>query len=247
MNSERIKLNEILKYGSILFFPLRDAFGFYIGRVPLRFGELWAAFYIIFFVFSSQKINKKEMLLVSILVANLFLTLLGLFFNYGKYDQNFAMKYTLRNLLNIVFILGFLFSSISFSADNIKGVMIYSFYVQICAFVLLYVTHHYFYMNKLLGWENILASGQIVNLLGMKVPRFMGTSSEPGYLASFLPMLLYYFIESNISHKRIYIAITGLMIVATFSTAVYIATIAILVVFFANNEIKNKLSPLSRP
>lgn len=239
MRNTETKLSETFKYVSLLLFPLRDALGFYLGTTPLRLGELWAVFYALF-VLLSPKIRKKEMPIVAFVLINLFLVFVGLFINQGDFDQGFATKYILRNVLNLLFICGFLCSSIEFSNQDIDRMMRYSFFVQLCAFVLLYGTRHYFYMSKLLNWNDILASGQVINFLGVTIPRFLGTSSEPGYLAAFLPMLLYYFLKANIKHRSFYIVVTSLMIVSTFSTAVYIATVVIFFAFTAETGLKKK-------
>lgn len=237
--NKKIQLSDIIKYGTIFFFPLRDAFGFYIGETPIRFGELWAIFYVIF-ILRSHKISKKEVSIVFILGFNLFLVFLGFIVNQGQFNQEFATKYTIRNILNLIFMWGFICSSVSFSEKDIKGVMKYSFYVQFGTFVLIYGAHCYFYMSRLLGWNDILASGQVVNIFGVIIPRFLGTSSEPGYLAAFLPMLLYYFVESNVRYRYFYIAITGVMVIATFSAAVYIATVIVLYIILINNGLNRK-------
>jgi hypothetical protein len=239
MHNTETKLSKTLKYGSLLLFPLRDAFGFYLGTTPLRLGELWTVFYSLF-ILLSPKIRKKEAPIVAFLLMNLFLVFAGLFIGQGNFDQGFAMKYILRNVLNLFLICGFLCSSIAFSNQDVDRMMKYSFFVQLCAFVLLYGTHHYLYMSELLNWNNILASGQVINFGGVTIPRFLGTSSEPGYLAAFLPMLLYYFLRSNIKHRSFYISATCLMVVSTFSAAVYIATAFVFFTFSADTGLKKK-------
>lgn len=239
MRNTGITLSKIFKYGSLLLFPLRDAAGFYLGTTPLRFGELWAVVYALFII-TLPKNKEREMPIIAFLFMNLCLVFMGLFMNQGDFDQGFAMKYMARNVLNLFFISGFWCSSITFSSKDIDGMMKYSFFVQLCIFVLLYGTHHYFYMSKLLNWNDILASGQVINFSGLTIPRFLGTSSEPGYLAAFLPMLLYYFLNANIKHRSFYTGVTCLMIIFTFSAAVYIATAVVLFMFMVDTGLKKK-------
>ncbi len=239
--TNKSSISNILKFGLILFFPLRDAVGFYLGDIPLRLGEIWGVFFAIF-LFFPRKVKKEEIQILLVLLFNLFLTMIGIILNKGEINQSYAVKYTLRNILYLMLLSGFLCSPIVFSRKDIDIAMKYSFFVQLCAFCLFYAFGLYFYMGQIYGWNDILASGQYVKIYGRIVPRFVGTSSEPGYLAAFLPMLLYYFIVANTKHRYFYIIATSMMILFTFSAAVYIATATIVVVIIISHRTKKRYS-----
>ena len=228
-------LEEILKFGTILFFPLRDILGFYIGESPIRLGELWAAFYIII-LFYRGKLKNGEIFIALFLCLNLLLVFVGNVFNVGNIDQGFSTKYIFRNIFNILFIIGFLCSKIDYSADDITRIIKYTFYIEMVMFVLLYATHHGMYIGHVYGWDSILATGQVVNIGGLIIPRFSGTSSEPGYLTALLPMMLYFFIVNPIKKYRLYLMGTGIMILFTFSSAVYFATFMVVVYLLVVNK-----------
>lgn len=107
----------------------------------------------------------------------------------------------------------------------------------------LYTIQKFFYLSEILGMNEIMESGQFVSFGDIIVPRFMGTASEPGYLAPMLPIILYYYFNIYIREKnrRIFfpLLITLIMALLTFSSAVYVLVIITTVVFIFQNYKKS--------
>lgn len=246
MNDKK-KSRSIIKRGLLLLFPWRDALGFVIASFPIRLGELWSIFLSWYLLpFGSRKrisFKRKEIGIALILIANFTLASLCVLFNINVVDNSFANKYLIRNVWNILFIVGFLASPLLFSAKQLDRLFKYFVIVELASFLFLYVTGGTFYLGSFKPNSAILATGQYVLLLGFKIPRFMGTCSEAGYLAPLLSFLMFYFLESYFGKSaeckskkaRPYIIILICLTLLTFSAAVIFFVLAVSVFSILKN------------
>lgn len=208
----------------IIFLPFRDALGFFIGSTPIRIGELFSVFWFGQIANNlTSKINRKEGLLLFTLFLNLLITFLGVSVFHDTINANFAIKYIIRNILNFVFVTGFIFSTIKYNEDDIERLVKFVVVLQFCTFIVLYVFQHYFYMGSLYGIEDYRDSGLFVGSIWL--PRFIGTCSEPGYLAPILSFPLFFYLKRILNQKKrhdmLFLSMCFLMVVFTFSAAVY--------------------------
>ena len=244
-------MKKIVKKGILLFYPWRDALGIIIGGIPFRLGELWTLVIgLNYFVGGRRKLKKSEAALVLILVINFLLTLLGVLFSYASIDHSFATKYLFRNLIFSISIFAFLSSNMEFDKDDVEKLMYYTVFLQMIFFVVFYMTGYYMFMNQFSQKLNIYEQGQIVRIGGLMIRRFKGTASESGYLAPFLSITLYYFIniffDKENKKRRDKKKLMGLICIIimslfTFSSAVYVIQAVTTFVALKRNGVKGKI------
>lgn len=112
--------NYFWKTAIIYLFPLRDAASVMLGNMPLRFGEIFAILFSLNQIKKAKiRISKKELPILQLLFANLILTIIGLVINQFDVDIAFAIKYLIRNGLNVLLIFSFLSSKIYFTEKDI--------------------------------------------------------------------------------------------------------------------------------
>lgn len=235
-----------LRKGIIYLFSFRDTLGFFLGSIPLRIGEIFSFLYVIPLIRNwdkNKKITKNEKLLFLALIFNLILTIIGIVFYSDYLKINFAYKYILRNILNVILIGGFIYSSFVYTEKDIKKLIKFGFILQFTLFILLYVFQHFIIMGTLLDISAYKDNG--VNFGNLWVPRFIGTCTEPGYLAPILPMFLFYYLNKmlvfNNRHANKCLFACVLMIIATFSAAVYVMSALIVLYVFIKNYKKKKV------
>lgn len=211
-----------------------------MGRVPLRLGEIWSAF--LAFPLANRKrikLDRWEQGIIFFLFFNLFVTILGVCLNYDMVVRSFAYKYIARNILNLVFFAGFLASGIVLSSEDIGKLFKYMIGVQ----GIMYLFH--IMVRRCLVLGEFANQPGTVELSKITIIKVYGTCMEPGYLATLLPLALYYFLQILIYHgsnkkKRMsamaYVAITLVLAGLTFSTAVYALIVLTLAVVSCRNS-----------
>ena len=237
----------VLSKKCILFlFPWRDALGITIGVTPFRFGELFVCLAGFFWAIKSHcnRISKVEAPILYILMLNFSVSVISVGI-YGDFvEVSTAIKYIVRNIVFIIFVYGFLKTSIWFTENDVDKLMRFMVLLQIFVFVIVMTTGYHLLLGEICGWERIISSGQYYTVAGLIIPRFMGTSSEAGYLAPILVMPIYYFINvyvSSIKQKQlskksiIYLSITYIMVFFSFSTATYIFAMLTSIIAIINN------------
>lgn len=224
----RIKFKNYFKNGILVLLPWRDALGINSPAMPFRFGEIFAfilGFKVIFL--RSIKLRRYEFYILASLFINLLLTIFG-FINYSNsIDQPFAIKYLIRNIIYLMMMLSVFAFKFTYDSNDIRRLMKYTIYIELISCLIIMFSGLHLYLGKLEGWDDILISGQYILIAGRKVPRFMGTASEAGYLAPLLVMPLYYFSISYIKQRKKdlkYLLVTIFLILMTFSAAVYISS-----------------------
>lgn len=248
-------LEKKLKKTLIFLFPWRDALGVTLAGIPLRFGEIGAVLLGIIPLFNGGriKLKRKESFIIWILIINLFITLLGYIKYQNSIDTSFGLKYIVRNVLYIVTILGFLSSKISFSSEDVDRLFDFFTVLQLVAFVLVLTTGLHMYMGTIWGKERMIAMGQFVNLAGLTLPRFAGTCSESGYLAPLFTITSYYYLKEYMSvngskkkkHSLLFLMLTLVMTLFTFSTAVYLFVgLTLSITFLKNSQRKKAMNVL---
>lgn len=232
-----------LRKGILYLFPFRDVLGFTVASISIRIGEIFSGFYVIPLIKQLKNQNnlnlldKNEKFLMLILIANLLITINGVILNFNTIDISFAFKYILRNILNIIFISGFIYSAIIYTKKDIERLIRCTVLLNFSLFVLLYGFDRYFFMGSLLDLSNYRDNGVYFGAFWM--PRFIGTCSEPGYLAPILPVFLFYYFKRifvlNIQNEIKYLFLVLIMIITTFSAAVYVMSILVIIYFFLDN------------
>ena len=246
MNNFEKRLKNLL----LFLFPWRDALGFTLAGIPLRFGEIGAAFLGIIPIFNGGRIRlkRKESVILWILVVNFFVTILGFLIYHNSIDTSFGLKYIIRNVLFIIAILGFLSSKINFTEENINKLFDFFTVLQFVAFVLVITTGVHMYMGTIWSEQEMISQGQFVNIAGLTFPRFAGTCSEAGYLAPLFTITTYYYLKKYMSvsgsknkkHSLSFLMLTLFMALFTFSTAVYMFVGATLIITFSKNSQRKK-------
>ena len=246
----RLSFKELTKRGILFLFPWRDALGISIGSTPFRFGEIFAGFSgIAMAVTGKGRIKKSEAPILYILIINLIVSIVGVVIYNSTIDSSFAWKYIIRNAVYILFVFGFLKSKVSFSHTDIERMIRFLVLLQTLAFVLVLTTGYHLMILRFLGWNDIISTGQYVNVAGIRLPRFMGTSAEAGYLAPFLVMPIYFYINSYIGsmnqkkrRRRYlgYLVLTYVLAVFTFSTAVYAFAVLVTILALTKNVHKRR-------
>ena len=238
--------NKILKKGTILLFPFRDAFAINFLGTPFRYGELWGGMYFFTHKYFMGKKDYAQKIVI-LLLFNLLITLIGLALSIVAIDKLFAIKYIARNIINIVFIYGFICAGIFYSRQDIIFIFKYYVAIQFICFVILLTTGYHFYLGSLLDWESINNAGNYFQFGNLKFPRFMGTCSEAGYLAVMLSASIYHFLSDWIVNKKnievkydiLFFALSLIMGIFTFSAAVYLfCGIGIIASIFINIRFK---------
>lgn len=237
----------IAKKGLLFLFPWRDALAITIGGTPCRFGELWSLVIGLSFIKEGRlRLNKREIGIPLMLVINLFVTVFGITVYRDNIDISFAIKYMVRNIVYLFTCVGFLATRITFDEDNIDKLMKYMICLQLSFFISLNVFGYWIHLGKIVGWNLLNITHQYFTIADHKIPRFMGTTAEAGYLSPLLIMPVYYFISSYLRNKnegfiaeckksRNYLIICILLTLFTFSVTVYLFVFGI--VFFVS--IKN--------
>lgn len=228
--NKSINKGAILKNGLLLWFPWRDALGLTLGDFPIRFGEIWSLCFGINLCTKKWKCEKQEIPIICILILNLMVSGLGVVLYSNTIDTSFAVKYLIRNVVYIIFVFGFLLSKTKFSDIEMDKLFRYFVTVQVIALVFIYSTGGLLYLCTFRPKSFIIATGQYVSLFGLRLPRFMGTCSEAGYLAPLLSFLLYYFMnlyfgrdrQERRSKELKYIIIILTLAILSFSAAVLV-------------------------
>lgn len=226
----------------ILLFPLRDALGIYFAGMPLRFGEIGSAIASIpLFIKGHLKIDKWPKRIIVLLFFNLVLTIVGVWINKDSVDLSFAAKYVLRNILNLVFIAGFLAAEIKLSPQDIKSIFKITIIVEIVTYIINAVIHVRFEMGRIVPIS-------MATFGNFSIPKMYGTCMEPGYLVPLLALVLYYYLQAmtcydnsgNAARKaRICVFITIILAMLTFSTAVYF-TVFITILYIVIKTVNNR-------
>ena len=240
----KISLFKWIKRIMIFLYPIRDMLGLILMGVPLRLGEIWSGVVgIIGFASGKIRIKRSEIGIVLILLMNLFLSVVVLAFNISNVDTSFAIKYIIRNILNLIFIVGALVANTQFTDKDFirlcKNIVI----LQAILLVVTESTGLHVYMNELRGWSSLLSTGQFVDIAGLRIVRFMGSASEAGYLGPLLIMPYYFFLDRCITNKGKGVKkgkkfLIGALLCAMFtlSTAVYILFIVFTAYYFISRS-----------
>lgn len=238
-----MNIGNILSKIMMFLFPWRDALGIMIGGIPMRFGEIWSiAFGIPLLKLKKIYANKWEKGILIFLFINLLLTMLGVLFHYDSIETSFAFKYIIRNILNIVFIAGFLSSGIVFSRTQIDWLFKYSVIIQLAAHIFTIITNKFFYISQLTDLSIFMYT--LVRIGDIVFHTVHGTTMEPGFLTTLLPVTLYYFLQvltdkkTNEKERKKawkYILIILVLSALTFSTAVYTVTFLTIIAVLHKN------------
>ena len=231
-------------------FPWRDGLAILVGETPFRFGEVFAGLFGIIGVFKyNNKIKKTEVGIILILAINLINAIVGVSVYKASIDIGFALKYIFRNAVYFMFVFAFLRTKFSYNKLNIWRLMSGFVILQFISFIIIEFTGIHLMYSKLWGWDLIETTGQYFRMGGIRLPRFMGTTAEAGYLAPLLIMPIYYYlsfyIKDDKNHKQRknslkYIIICYLMALFTFSAAVYVFVTLISFVVIINNANKKR-------
>lgn len=175
------------------------------------------------------RIKRSEIGIVLVLLTNLLLSVVVLAFNISNVDTSFAIKYIIRNILNLIFIVGALVANTQFTDKDFISLCKNIVILQVILLVVTESTGLHVYMNELKGWSSLLSTGQFVDIAGLRIVRFMGSASEAGYLGPLLIMPYYFFLDRCITNKREGVKkwkkfLIGALLCAMFtlSTAIYI-------------------------
>lgn len=236
-----IKINNFLSKLPLFLFSFRDSLGFFIGTVPIRIGELASSFFFINVFKTKSKISRNEQYILFALLLNFFIGILGDIVYFEDIDFNFAAKYLLRNILNIFFVWGFISTSIRYTSQDVEKLIRFTVLLQFSTFILMYCFKQYFYMGNMFDLGSYRDSG--VYLGSIWIPRFIGTCSEPGYLAPILSFPLYFYLKRFLIQKStediLYLSMILLMTIFTFSAAVYIFA-GLVITYVLVENFKNK-------
>ena len=222
--------------------PIRDSLGVFLGNTPVRVGELFSALFCIPIVKTRKfVISSKEGIMLLSLLINLLITVMGMSLNFDNINVNFAFKYMLRNVLNILLVWGFIVSGYTYTKDDVARLVKFTVCLQAFSFVVLYLFKHYWFMGSLLDLSYYRDAG--VYISSFWVPRFVGTCSEPGYLAPILTFPLFFYLNRVLINNKMnefkYLITCIIMVIFTFSAAVYVFT-GIIAVYFVLSNIKHK-------
>ncbi len=240
-------LNRLIKKVLLFLFPFRDLAGITIKSTPLRFGEIFAGLSgLAMLIKSKTKIRSSEAFILLVLIINFANALFGVVVFNESVDFPFAIKYLIRNVVYIVFIAGFLKTRISFEQKDIFNLMKLLSIIIIILFLVCETTGFHVLFFKVKGWNTLLENGQYVSVGPLNLPRFMGPTTEAGYMAPLLVMPLFYFLnlyinngEVNIKRRQcmLYVILLLVISVFTFSSAVYLfVVITFLFVTFSKLE-----------
>lgn len=183
----------------ILFsFPLRESVGFNIG-IPMRLGEIAMYLYTIYVIltipinkkFKYGKINKKGIIIVTLLVINIIITII-VSLN-SNIDFNFFYKYVIRNLGIAFFIFSVIIEPLYFDRKTIDLFFKYVIIIQLIMFILQILGKDIYFLN--------LVDYNPPSYFGFT--RLKGTASEPGYLPVIIAPTLFYF-RNKLGNKRYY-------------------------------------------
>lgn len=230
----------------LFLFPWRDALGIMIANTPLRFGELFALLMCCSVItVKRRRFDKKEALVLAVLAVNLLVTLVSTLGNIHFIDRPFAVKYILRNTLYIIFVFAVLNSRFTCNGRDIERLMRFFVVLQLIMMFAIFTTGLHLRISQVIGWDVIIETGQYVTIGGIRIPRFMGTASEAGYLAPLVVMPVHYFLSEYICAKSprsrrgenlFYLFSIYLISIMTFSTAVYVF-VAIVTLFVIGRNI----------
>lgn len=94
-------------------FPWRDGLGIVLSGTPFRFGEIFAGLSGIILTFKhKKKIRLTEIGIIVILLINLINAIVGIVAYNEFIEIGFALKYLVRNVVYLFFVVGFLQSPI---------------------------------------------------------------------------------------------------------------------------------------
>ncbi len=239
---------KFIKYGILILFPWRDAFAVPVGNTQIRFGEIYAFIIAILGLLTGRALIKKSELKFSIvLFVNLIITLMGVLIYRDNIDTSFSNIYVLRNVIYLLCVLGFTFTNIKFDENDIDFIMRYTVILELAVYIVLILSGNHLYLGRIAGWDEIISAGQYLNIGPLRVPRFMGTTAEAGYLGPILVMPIYYYLSRYINrsrevskHTKAYLIVSLFLCVVTFSVAVYLFAILAILISFANNATSNR-------
>ena len=239
---------KFIKYGILILFPWRDAFAVPIGNTQIRFGELYVFIIAMLGLFAGRTLIKKsELKFSAVLFANLIITLIGDLIYRNNIDIPYSNIYVLRNVIYLLCILGFTLTNIKFDENDIDLIMRYTIILELVAYIVLVLSGYHLYLGRIAGWDEIISAGQYLNIESLRVPRFMGTTAEAGYLGPILVMPIYYYLSRYINrsrevskHTMAYLFFSLFLCVITFSAAVYVFAILAILISFANNTTSNR-------
>ena len=249
--NDKSKTNRIVAVvitGVLLTFPLRDAFGFTISGIPFRLAEIWLGLSALALLMCSKwRYDKASIGLIGILALNFINTIIGIGYSGGKIVSSFAFKYLARNLLYLFALAVILGVRYEVKEQQIDQLMKFMVWVQLCASIYTVLTDKFLKFGQLVSTHDNEPANYI-NISGHLIDRLKGTCSEPGYLAPLIALPLYYFIvkycakDSN-QNKQIqalfYIAILAFISLFSFSSAVYLFDL--IVVLLALAKIKQSI------
>tara|TARA_R110002051_G_C8760383_1_gene501588 strand:- start:3707 stop:4975 length:1269 start_codon:yes stop_codon:yes gene_type:complete len=211
----------------LLTFPFMDV-GFIFFGIPLRIGEL-TLFLSIFRIINSKsvlkikKINKNGLIIFSLITLNLIFVI---FVNFvSEVDSSFYLKYVLRNFIYISIIFSFLLKPIKY--DAIKTDLFIKYILYLVTFF--YFVEFFDYYIYRFGWQDLVfVSRQGKAVFKDFMIKFAGQSSEPAYI---IPLLSIPLIFGLFTRKYIYVVISLLYMLLSFSSFGY-AVILFAFIFF---------------
>lgn len=235
---EITKTNKILAFA----YALKDTIGITIAGFPIRANELILSLAAILGLLKkeSAKVYKNEFFLICLLGFNLIHTMIITGINIENVDLNFFIKYAARNILYIMLFFFFSIGKKRYSENDITYLCKTILIVNIIFMVLLYFTGYRLELGSVI---NTKTSGfQIMNIFGIRIPRFFGTATEAGYMGPFLMMPLYYYLSEFLKNQKNKkeLIILLLMCLMTFSAIVYLQMFVTFAYAVKNTMKRNK-------
>lgn len=230
---EKEKLNTKMRTGKVgtfqkiysIAYALKDAAAITIAGFPIRANEI--AMTVGVFASASKKkksISSREMCLILVLLLNLAFTLVFGLLNWSRVDTGFLIKYLARNFLYVLVLSFFAIGKTQYGESEIAYLCKAIVLINVLFGIVLYVFGFRMALGEFIDTRT--GSYSMMDIFGIRIPRYFGTASEAGYLGPFLMMPLYYFFASFIKERKYgnYLVLTFVIILLTFSPIVYAMT-----------------------
>ena len=209
-----------LSYILLFVFPLFDMFGLSIAGTNFRLTELYILLFsvavIVGRIIAREVVVKKEFgyNIFLILLANFIISLAGVLLWHQDVDISFAIKYLMRNVIYILFIISCLMKKKRpLCEGDIEFLAKWTIKLSVFCFALLFLFGNQIYMNQLIK----PVDGLRVSILGVSMIRFSASTFEPGLAFLILALPLYYFTRTYEKNK-LYFWTTVCLLLTTYST-----------------------------
>lgn len=225
MNNSKVSISKKFSMATLW---LKDSIGITVGSMPLRLGELWLVCRSFFSVVQKprQKISRNDLFLLLFLLMNFLYVFSQFLILSDQIETSYCIKYLLRNLIYLCVFTCLLPGREKYSDHDINYLFILFIKIELIFLVIFSLSGYRLYLGSFINTHR--EATHKLSLFGITITRFMGTASEPGYLAPLIVGPMYYFSCCYIKKREYgkYLTITFIISVLTFSSAVYVATIS---------------------